>query len=106
MRDFVDVRDAARALLWMAESGEAGAVYHVCSGVATSVRRIVDLLVETCGRTVRIVDAGAVGPGARASVGSHRKLTAASGWEPAIPLEQSVRESYQDWATRVSAVRP
>lgn len=37
VRDFIDVDDAARALLLLAERGEPGEAYNVCSGVGTSV---------------------------------------------------------------------
>lgn len=99
-RDFVDVRDAVRALAWMAGGGKAGEVYHVCSGVSTSIQRIVDLLVEACGRRVKVVDTGEGGPGAKVSVGSFAKLAAACDWKPEIPIEQSVRDVYADWAAR------
>lgn len=41
VRDYVDVKDAARALLLLAERGEPGEPYNVCSGVGISVAEIV-----------------------------------------------------------------
>lgn len=101
-RDFVDVHDAARAIAWVGLEGEAGDVYHVCSGKAVPIRAIVELLVKACGRPVRVVDTGEGGPGAAVSVGSAARLLKASGWKPEVPLEQSVREAYADWARRES----
>jgi 3-dehydroquinate synthetase/nucleoside-diphosphate-sugar epimerase len=42
-RDFVDVRDVARALLCLMERAQAGGTYNVGSGVETSVQRILEL---------------------------------------------------------------
>jgi 3-dehydroquinate synthetase/nucleoside-diphosphate-sugar epimerase len=42
-RDFVDVRDVARALYCLVERGRTGATYNVGSGVETSVQSILEL---------------------------------------------------------------
>jgi 3-dehydroquinate synthase len=42
-RDFVDVRDVARALFCLIERGQAGATYNVGSGMETSVQQVLDL---------------------------------------------------------------
>jgi nucleoside-diphosphate-sugar epimerase len=44
-RDFVDVRDAASAVVTVAEKGAAGTSYNVASGTETSTQLIFDLLV-------------------------------------------------------------
>lgn len=96
-RDFLDVRDAARAIAWIGLEGAAGEVYQVCSGTATSIRRIVDLLLEACGRPVPVKETGAAGPGPSLSVGSPAKLRQAGGWRPEVPLERSIKEAYEEW---------
>src|SRR5690348_14788466 len=48
-RDFVDVRDVSRALRLAATRGDAGAVYNVCSGTATPIRRLVEELLAVAG---------------------------------------------------------
>lgn len=103
-RDFVDARDAARAIAWIGLSGAAGEVYHVCRGEGTPIGRVVEMLIAACGRRVRVVDTGAGGPGAAMSVGSLAKLKAASGWAPRVSVEESVRDAYRDWESRMQAI--
>ena len=92
-RDFVDVRDVARALRLAATLGDAGAVYNVCSGTATPIRRLVEELLELAGLDVPVDYAPE--PAAlnvRGHAGSAERLRAATGWEP----ERSLRESLAD----------
>jgi GDP-4-dehydro-6-deoxy-D-mannose reductase len=42
-RDFIDVRDAASAIVLLARAGHAGNVYNVASGVETSIATLLDL---------------------------------------------------------------
>jgi GDP-4-dehydro-6-deoxy-D-mannose reductase len=92
-RDFVDVRDAARAYV-MAADAPPGA-YNVCSGVAVSVREIVALAGDVAQIPVRhSVIAGRVRrhdvPEVR---GSAALLTETTGWKPEIPLRQTVADA-------------
>jgi GDP-4-dehydro-6-deoxy-D-mannose reductase len=48
-RDFIDVRDAAAALLLLAEVPEPPPVVNVASGTETPVRSVLDLLLELAG---------------------------------------------------------
>lgn len=90
-RDYLDVRDAARALPLLA--GHAGA-FNVCSGVPVRTRDLLRLMLR--GSDAEIVERR--GPG-EADVPAHHgdpaKLKAATGWRPEIPLEQSVRDLLQ-----------
>ena len=54
-RDFVDVRDAASAVVRIAESGVAGASYNVASGSETSTQFIFDFLV-TASRMAGVIE--------------------------------------------------
>jgi 3-dehydroquinate synthetase/nucleoside-diphosphate-sugar epimerase len=48
-RDFVDVRDVASALAFLAERGSPGKIYNVATGVETPVREVFDQLLEMSG---------------------------------------------------------
>jgi len=48
-RDFIDIRDAARAMIILAENGASGAVYNIASGQETPIRNIVDKLLRISG---------------------------------------------------------
>ena len=103
-RDFVDVRDAARAIAWIGLSGATGEVYHVCRGEGTPIGSIVQMLIAACERSVKAIDTGAGGPGAAMSVGSAQKLREASGWTPRISVAESVRDAYADWVGRLQSI--
>ncbi len=44
VRDFVDIRDAVRALRTVGEHGAVGETYNICHGVGTSLAHVIDLL--------------------------------------------------------------
>lgn len=94
-RDFIDVRDAAQALLALAQVGEPGAAYNVCSGKATEVRRGVEILARTAGTPVTVrVDPSLVRPNdIPEQHGSRERVTALTGWAPAITIERSLRDT-------------
>lgn len=93
-RDFTDVRDVVEAYLALAESGEPGGVYNVCSGRAYGVGELLELLaraadvevmVETEPERARPSDVPIV-------VGSNARLVEATGWAPKIPIERSLSD--------------
>lgn len=97
-RDFTDVRDVARAYRLLAETGEPGP-YNVCSGRTASVRDLLDLLVAGTGAELEhVVDPDLVRAHEVTEIrGSHERLTAATGWEPAVALEQTVSDTVAWW---------
>lgn len=101
-RDFTDVRDVVGAY-WMALERGRGGVFNVCSGRSVAVRDIlaglarhaqVDVRQRTDPALVRAHDVMEIR-------GSHEKLTRATGWEPEIPLEQTLRDTLDWWRTQV-----
>ena len=104
-RDFTDVRDVVRAYRLLVEHGEPGEVYNVCSGVDLAVQDLADQLLseatvslrfETDPELLRPVDVPVVR-------GSHERLTKATGWEPHIPIRQTISDVLADWRQRVAA---
>jgi GDP-4-dehydro-6-deoxy-D-mannose reductase len=96
-RDFTDVRDVVRAYRAAAELRPG--VYNVCSGRATSVGELVELVSRASRLPVRHeVDPERVRahdvPELR---GSSERLTASSGWRPEIPLERTVADALEAW---------
>lgn len=98
VRDFLDVRDAARAMWIVAEKGSSGEVYNLCTGRGYKVREILDLLVSLTEqpipvrqevRGVRLVDEPVI-------VGDNSKLRAL-GWEPQIPFETTLANILDYW---------
>lgn len=101
-RDFTDVRDivAGYVLAAAAEPGE----YNLCSGGCHSVAELIDALASEAGVPVRYeVDPARLRPNDASELrGSHERFTAATGWEPRIPLAQTVRDTLDWWRERVS----
>ena len=102
VRDLSDVRDVVRAYRLLATEGAAGEVYNVCSGVGVAVREIADHLLAAAGRPLRItVDPELVRPiEVPRLVGDAGRLRAATGWEPAIPLDQTLADVLEDARAR------
>ena len=104
LRDFTDVRDVVRAYLLLLEKGEPGRAYNVCSGRGRHIREILDLLLAGSSAKVEVrVDQERLRPSdVPAQVGDPSRLRAATGWEPRIPLEQTLIDLLSDWRARVA----
>ncbi len=96
-RDFLDVRDVVRAYVALAERGERGQAYNVCSGVATAIRDLLGELIRIAHVPVEVrEDAARMRPSDTALLyGSNEKLRRATGWEPKIPLSRSLQDIYR-----------
>ena len=99
-RDFTDVRDVVRA--YVLAAGIEGGAYNVCSGTCVTIAELIALLArEARVEIAREDDPRLVRPHeAREMRGSHERLTAASGWEPEIPLARTVRDTLDWWRER------
>lgn len=98
-RDFTDVRDVVRAYRLLAERGVAGEAYNVCSGHAVEVRAVAESLIRLSGRDMELVlDPDRLRPvDVPVLLGSNEKLRAATGWEPQVPLEQTLGDILEWW---------
>ncbi len=104
VRDFTDVRDVVRAYWMLLERGEAGVAYNVCSGTGRPVRQLLDLLLAASSARVEVrVDPERLRRSdVPAQVGDPSRLRAATGWEPRIPLERTLRDLLDDWRARTA----
>jgi GDP-4-dehydro-6-deoxy-D-mannose reductase len=102
-RDFTDVRDVAVAYLRLAEAGRPGEAYLICSGQPTSVRHLLDMLIELNGVPVEVlVDESRLNTSDIPCLyGSRAKIEAHTGWRPQIPLRQSLADALDDWKNRL-----
>jgi GDP-4-dehydro-6-deoxy-D-mannose reductase len=93
--DLSDVRDVVRAYRLLVLHGRCGETYNVGSGAARRTGDVLDVLLRLAegGRTV-VEDA----PGERWDpVADNRKLVADTGWQPQIPLETTVHDTFDYW---------
>jgi GDP-4-dehydro-6-deoxy-D-mannose reductase len=102
-RDFTDVRDVVRGYRLLIERGQAGEVYNLGSGVARSVRSILEGLLElTTVRPVVETDPSMIRPlEMPVMYADCSKIFAATGWKAEIPFEQTLRDVLADWRQRV-----
>lgn len=98
-RDLADVRDTVRAYRALADRGVAGTVYNVCRGEAPPIRTLVEGLVARAKVPVEIVvDPARLRPvDVPVLVGSHDRITAATGWRPEIPLDRTLDDLLSWW---------
>jgi GDP-4-dehydro-6-deoxy-D-mannose reductase len=98
-RDFTDVRDVVRAYFELLRAGVAGEVYNVCSGIERSVRSLLERLIAIAGMEVRIeTDPARMRKSEqRRMCGSAARIQGATGWVPALPLDESLQQILQYW---------
>ena len=101
-RDFTDVRDVVQAYRLLVEHGEPGAVYNVCSGHDVAVSEVASRLLELAGADLELVtDPELVRPvDVPVLRGDPALLEGATGWKPAIPLDDTLRDVLDYWEAR------
>jgi GDP-4-dehydro-6-deoxy-D-mannose reductase len=103
-RDFTDVRDTARALV-EASRRELVGTYNLCSGVALTLRSLVEKMAEETPLPLEIKpDTSLSRPADPAVVyGSASRLHQAVGWTPEIPIERTAADLLDWWRARLAA---
>jgi GDP-4-dehydro-6-deoxy-D-mannose reductase len=103
-RDFTDVRDVVRAYRLLAQDAAPG-VYNVSSGESLSAADQVALLGELIApmEIEHSIDPSRVRAHEVTDLrGDHSRLTAATGWNPEIPLRQTMAETIEWWRRELS----
>jgi GDP-4-dehydro-6-deoxy-D-mannose reductase len=102
-RDFSDVRDVVRAYYLATTQGQSGEVYNIGSGQPRTIQMILETLLSLSTKQIRVeFDPARMRPSDTPVVYCDAsKLHRVTGWQPMIPLEQSLRDVLDDWRTRV-----
>jgi GDP-4-dehydro-6-deoxy-D-mannose reductase len=102
-RDFTDVRDVVRAYTLLAEKGQPGQPYLICSGQPVSIHYLLTTLAELAQVEIDIAyDAARMRPSDTPSLyGSYGRLQKDTGWQPQIHLRQSLADALADWVQRL-----
>ena len=100
VHDYIHVADVARANVMAMASDVSGETLNVVSGVATTIKRVVELLLKITGSSLEPAYANAAG-GVQSTTGSHMNFSRAKigrllGWRPEVDLEQGLQRLI-DW---------
>ena len=89
-------RDPARPVF---DRGAAGEVYNVCSGSTVAVQDLADRLLALADHPMRlVVDPERYRPvDVPVVLGDASRLRAATGWEPEIPLQETLEDLLAHW---------
>ena len=98
-RDISDVRDTIRAYALLMQRGVPGTVYNIASGVARTMRAVLDALIARAQVPVRIeVEASRLRPhDDLVLVGDATLLRNATGWAPAISFDRMLDDLFAYW---------
>jgi len=104
-RDLSDVRDIVRAYWLALEKAEPGEAYNVGSGRTHTIREMLDILLSYAKVKIRTEeDPARLRPSDVPILWADpSKFRAATGWEPKIPFEQTLRDVLDYWRERVRA---
>lgn len=106
-RDFLDVRDVARAYVALAERGADGEIYNVCSGRPVALREILRQLITIARVPVEVRQDPALmrANDVPVAYGDNAKLIAATGWQPSYALSRSLADVYADARAHLGVAR-
>jgi GDP-4-dehydro-6-deoxy-D-mannose reductase len=106
-RDFTDVRDIVNGYRLLAERGRSGEIYNICSGKSVAIRELLDMFLTLTDKAVKVdVDQSKFRPNeVKEYYGSNEKITNDTGWQPTIPLQQSLRDIFLEWRSKLSKAK-
>ena len=101
-RDFTDVRDIVRAYALLLEKGDAGEAYNVASGHSVTIASLLQKLLSFSTQPIDIaLDTERLRPiDVPVIAASYEKLHQATGWQPQIDLDTTLRAVLDDCRQR------
>jgi GDP-4-dehydro-6-deoxy-D-mannose reductase len=98
-RDFVDVRDVARAYWAAATRARAGEAYNVACGEARTIRSVLERLLAAAGASAEVVvERARLRPAEMPRLaGDASRLRDDTGWCPTIAFEDTLRDTLAAW---------
>lgn len=102
-RDFSDVRDVVRGYHKVLEEGKIGEIYNVASGKAYSIQELLDILISLSSTKIETIsDPSRLRPSdITMLLGDNTKIRRQTGWEPQIPIRDTLLATLNYWRDRV-----
>ncbi len=102
-RDFTDVRDVVRAYFALMARGRRGEVYNIGSGRETRLRDVLDRLLALAGVQAEVeTDPSRLrADEQKRVVADVRKIARDTGWTARTPLDETLRDTLDDWKRRL-----
>lgn len=98
VRDFMDVRDAARAMWLLIEKGTPGEVYNICTGKSYKIKEILERLISLSPQPIEVrPDPHLMRPSDEPIVVGDNSKLCALGWKPQISLERTLSDMLDYW---------
>jgi len=103
MRDFTDVRDMVKGYLLAVEKCQPGEVYNICSGKATKIRDLLDLLISMTDSKIKVQqDPDRMRPSdVEVLRGDCSKFKKQTGWKQTIPFKKTMEDLLNYWRDKV-----
>ena len=103
-RDFTDVRDIVRAYHMIVDRGQPGEAYNIASGMAHSIRHLLDSLLGQSDIKIEVrVDTARLRPVDVPEIrGDYSKLRRDTGWQPEMTFEATLRDVLEDCRQRLN----
>jgi GDP-4-dehydro-6-deoxy-D-mannose reductase len=103
VRDFLDVADVVDAYLLLADPRLPIGAYNIASGRGVRIGDALAAILRHAGAAPEVrIESARLRPTER-TVGDASRLRAASGWQPHIPLDETLARLVADWRARISA---
>jgi len=103
IRDISDVRDIVEGYKLILETDvEPGEAFNLCRGTGTKMQDILEKLLSMAKKEIKIVpDEKRMRPSeVPITVGDNSKFKALTGWEPKIPLDQTLEDTLNYWRAK------
>lgn len=97
IRDFTDVRDVANAYWLIIKKGKPGEAYNICSGKECFIKEVFGMLLSLTKVKVKVKADKMRSNDVSMLVGDYHKLKKATGWQPKIPIEQTLKDLLDYW---------
>ena len=101
-RDYIDVRDGVSAMRLLLDRGNPGEPYNICNNKAYQIREILDMLVEISGTEAKVISDEKLFRVADEPLllGDDSRIKAL-GYKRQYSMEETLRDVFHDWETRI-----